>query len=94
MTDFSFLFIQGTDYKRILEKNNVSVYAIILNRTNVFNINDKKCFLSTKLAYGIKMISEGTCHSEVMMLKIQLYRHRNKLHFKMYYNKNNIFFKY
>ncbi len=53
-----------------------------------------KCFLSTKLAYGIKMISEGTCDSEVMMLKIQLYRHRNKLHFKMYYNKNNNFLKY
>ncbi len=50
MTDFSFLFIQGTDYKRILKKTNVTVYAIILNRTNVFNINDKEMFLEHQIS--------------------------------------------
>ncbi len=35
----------------------------------------------------ITVISEGSCDTEDMMLKIQLFHHTNKLHFKMYYDR-------
>jgi len=41
------------------------------------------------------MISEGSCDTEVktgvMMLKIPLCHHRNKLHFKIYSNRKQLF---
>ncbi len=41
------------------------------------NIKQQTCFY----------ISEGSCDTEVMILKIQLWHHMNKLHFEIYSNK-------
>jgi len=41
---------------------------------------------------GIRMISEGSCETGEMMLKIQLCHHRNKLHLKIYSNRGKQLF--
>ncbi len=79
----------------MLQKLSILINAVLLTflfikespkkYTSVFNIdNNQKCFLSSK--YHIIMISEDhvTLKTAVMMLKIQLFQHRNKLHFKIY----------
>ncbi len=49
---------------------------------HVFNADNNKCFLSSKSEGFLK--DHVTLKTGVMMLKIQLYHHRNKLHFKIY----------
>ncbi len=53
------------------------------------SIDNNKYFLST--SQYIRMISEGSCETGVMMLKIQLCHHRNKLHFELCSNRKELF---
>ncbi len=57
-------------HQRVLKK-----YSTVLNI--IINNNNNKCFLNSKSAYSIRMISEGSCDTEDK-------DHRNKLHFKIY----------
>ncbi len=72
----NFLFIND-------HEKNVSVSTKRFSSSDVFNTDNKKCVLSTKsLEWFLK--DHVTLMTEVMMLKIQICHHRNKLHFKIY----------
>jgi len=71
-----------------------NVYSISLLLRNHKSLSTFLSFLSIKSA--LTMISEGSSNdvtqtTGVMMLKIQLCRHRNKLHFKIYSNRKLLF---
>ncbi len=61
--------------------HDIQIYwdAPVISSTTVVNIaNNKKWFLSTKSAYYNDHVM---LKPEVMMLKIQIHHHRNKVHF-------------
>ncbi len=66
---------------------------MMLSVNVIFYINNQKCFLSSKSVGYMRMISEGSCDTEDWSNDAEnsALHHRNKLHFKIYANRKNIF---
>ncbi len=74
----------------------VSVKAFIMLQkiyisNKYFLFKGKKCFLSSKSAYQNDFWRIIWHWKQVMMLKIKLWHQRNKLHFKIYQNRKQLF---
>jgi len=87
------LFFYNIHSSNSPEKKNPSVKCSFHKILTVFNIDNKKCFLSSESELFLK--DHVTLKTGVMMTKIQLYIHyRNTLHFKIYSNRKNFFLLY
>ncbi len=78
----------------VLSQIHVAAQATIKKSSKtVFNINNnKKMFLKQQISILEWFLKDHvTLKTGVMMLKIQLYNQRNKLHFKIYLNRKQLF---
>ncbi len=73
-------------------KQCITVSTKLWKGITVFNIdNNKKVSRTQNLAYWFDLISISEWSRDIMLLKIQVCHCRNKLHFKIYENKNSYF---